>query len=336
MIIQTRSYPRAALIGNPSDGFFGRTIAFIFSNFSATVTLYESPELEIVPDLHDRTVFGSPRELASSVRQFGYYGGVRLIKATIKRFIDYCQLNNLRVEDRNFTVRYDSTIPHSLGLAGSSAIITACMKALMIFYEVYIEKPHLANLVLSVENEELGIPAGLQDRVAQAYEHPVYMNFDKDIMQRQGYGHYEMLDPKLFPPLFIAYQTQLSEGSEVVHNDLRTRYKLQDPQVLSAITQWCELTESVKTKLLEGQGNDISEEINRNFDLRKSVMNISRGNQKMIEIARSVGASAKFTGSGGAIIGTYKDETMYEVLKVKMNAENIKILKPHIVCQGCE
>ncbi|MFO8143540.1 MAG: hypothetical protein R6T78_02560, partial [Dehalococcoidales bacterium] len=40
--------PRAALIGNPSDGYFGKTIAFTFSNFQADVTLYDTPELEIL------------------------------------------------------------------------------------------------------------------------------------------------------------------------------------------------------------------------------------------------------------------------------------------------
>ena len=29
MIIQTRAYARAGLIGNPSDGYFGKTISFI-------------------------------------------------------------------------------------------------------------------------------------------------------------------------------------------------------------------------------------------------------------------------------------------------------------------
>ena len=50
MITRTYSYPRAALIGNPSDGYFGKTIAFVFSNFQAEILLYESPELIIEPD----------------------------------------------------------------------------------------------------------------------------------------------------------------------------------------------------------------------------------------------------------------------------------------------
>jgi glucuronokinase len=33
MLIHTHSYSRAALIGNPSDGYFGKTIAFTFSKY---------------------------------------------------------------------------------------------------------------------------------------------------------------------------------------------------------------------------------------------------------------------------------------------------------------
>jgi glucuronokinase len=45
MLIKTHSYARAGLLGNPSDGYFGKTIAFTFSEFFAQVTMYETPEL---------------------------------------------------------------------------------------------------------------------------------------------------------------------------------------------------------------------------------------------------------------------------------------------------
>jgi glucuronokinase len=57
MIIKSTAYARAALIGNPSDGYFGKTISFTFDNFAATVTLYETPELEILPTSRDNSVF---------------------------------------------------------------------------------------------------------------------------------------------------------------------------------------------------------------------------------------------------------------------------------------
>ena len=110
-------------------------------------------------------------ELARDVRLHGYYGGIRLLKAAVKRFHDYCGEKGILLDDRNFTLRYESSIPTQVGLAGSSAIITACFRALMAFHGVDIPRPVLANLILSVENAELRIPAGLQDRVVMVTRH---------------------------------------------------------------------------------------------------------------------------------------------------------------------
>jgi len=319
------------LLGNPSDGYYGKTIAFPFDNFSAEVTLYETPELEILPAEYDSNVFDSINELAHDVKLYGYYGGIRLLKAAVKKFHDYCTMEGIGLHDRNFTIRYKSDIPYKLGLAGSSAIITACFKALLIFFGVEIQKPVLANLVLSVEVDELEISAGLQDRVVQAYESPVYMDFNKDLMNKQGWGYYQPLNGDLFKNLYIAYRTDLAEGSEVVHNNFRERYHFGDPAVLAAIKEWIELTEKGKDALEKGNFDKLAEYINRNFDIRRSVMNISEKNISMVEIARGVGASAKFTGSGGAIIGTYRDGNMFKNLVKALNELNVHVLKPSIV-----
>ena len=86
MIIREKAYPRAALIGNPSDGYFGKTIAFVFRNYSAEVTLYESPSLEILPSVLDYNSYENMADLAGSITKFGYYGGIRLLKACVKTF----------------------------------------------------------------------------------------------------------------------------------------------------------------------------------------------------------------------------------------------------------
>ena len=331
MIITTRSYPRAALLGNPSDGYFGKTIAFTFKNFSAEVTLWETPELEILPAEYDTNIFKGIRELTADVKLFGYYGGIRLLKAAVKRFYEYCESNSLMLSDRNFTIRYHSDIPFRLGLAGSSAIITACLKALMIFYKIEIPKTILPNLILSVEKEELGIAAGLQDRVVQSYETPVYMDFNRELIESRGYGIYEPMNKDLFHHLYIAFRTDLSEGSEVVHNNFRERYDFDDPEVLNSIKQWVALTDKGKIALEKQDYHALAELINRNFDIRRTVMNISRTNIQMVELARSAGASAKFTGSGGAIIGTYTDDQMFEHLRHILSSEQIEVIKPIII-----
>lgn len=329
-MIKTISYPRAALIGNPSDGYFGKTIAFTFSNFKVEVTLNESDKLEIIPGNRDRMVFNTIDELVNEVKQNGYYGGIRLIKAAIKKLHDYCAENNIQLPEKNFTIGFTSSIPDRLGLAGSSAIVTASVKAMMQFYGIEISKPILANLILSVEKDELKIGAGLQDRVAQVYNCPVYMNFDKALMGKQGFGEYIPFDRNLLPSLYIAYRTNLSEGSEITHNNFAARYGEKEPAVLNAISQWAELTDDVWNKLQSGDKN-IAALLNRNFEIRKGVMNVSNGNLELIKTAQSVGASAKFTGSGGAIIGTYIDEKMFSELVAKMKKIGAEVIKPEIV-----
>lgn len=331
MIIETYSYPRAALIGNPSDGYFGKTIAFVFSNYCAKVQLYHTPELEILPEKMDVDNFANIDELASRVSFNGYYGGLRLIKAAIKVFHDYCKRSGIQLDNRNFTIRYCSNIPLRLGLAGSSAIITACFKALMQFYGVDIPKPILANLVLSVENKELGIAAGLQDRVAQAYEIPVFMNFAREIMEKQGYGEYEPLNGDKLPNIYIAFRRNLSEGTEVLHNSLRARYDIGEKAVLDAMEEWSQLTLQFRQALRAQDHAEMARLINRNFDLRRSLVPIAPGNIEMVELARSTGASSKFTGSGGAIIGTYTDESMYNSLVEVLGNRDIEVIKPNIL-----
>lgn len=62
------------------------------------------------------------------------------------------------------------------GLSGSSAIVCAALSCLLDFYRVrhFIKVEVRPNLVLAAE-KELGIVAGLQDRVAQVYGGLVYM-----------------------------------------------------------------------------------------------------------------------------------------------------------------
>ncbi len=324
------SYPRAAVIGNPSDGFYGKTIAFVFDNYRAEVTLSPIPSgIHIQPATIDKVSYSSPKQMVDHLNQYGYYGGIRLIKATVKKF--YEKFDHVDLHKQGFELRYQSNIPVRVGMAGSSAIITATMKALMSYYDVSLDKPLLANLILSVETEELGIPAGLQDRVAQVYECPVFMSFDRELMQNQGYGEYRKMNKSDFSKFYIAYAQSSAEGSEVVHNNLRQRFDKQEIQVVSAMEELAELTQEVYGLVSRKMIADIGEKMNRNFDIRARICRIAVSQKRMIELARSCGASAKFTGSGGAIIGRYKDDYMFDNLVELMKKHNIIVIKPNIV-----
>ena len=89
MIITRKGYARVALLGNPSDGFFGKTIALQIHNFAAEVQVWESPELSLKPHPEfDPTSFPSLEALRATASAQGYYGGLRLILAACKKFAD--------------------------------------------------------------------------------------------------------------------------------------------------------------------------------------------------------------------------------------------------------
>lgn len=330
MIIETRAFARAGLLGNPSDGYFGKTISIVVRNFGAHISLYETPELHIEPMDQDLNIYKNIHDLVESVNLTGYYGASRLVKAAIKKFAEYCVQNNLKLNGKNFTVRYHSSIPRQVGLAGSSAIVTATFRALMKFYKVSIPDELLPSIILATEVEELGINAGLQDRVIQVYEGCVFMDFERKTLETKGYGKYEKLDPRLLPKLYIAYKTNLGKVSGAVFNDLKARYEKGDQMALASLNRIAALAEEGKEVILKRDYKRLSQLINENFDERQKIMNISDSNLELVQTARACGASAKFTGSGGSIIGIYQDDDMLKKLIIELKAINARVIKPHI------
>ena len=331
MIIESRAYARAGLLGNPSDGYFGKTISVIVRNFGAIVLLYQTPELVIEETEIDRNSFRNIYHICENIRRNGYYGGQRLIKAVIKRFCEYCDLNQIRLSNKNFTIRYESSIPRQVGLAGSSAIATATMRALMQFYDVQIPIEQIPSIVLAAETEELALNAGLQDRVIQTYEGCVYMDFDKKYMEKSNHGKYERLDPALLPPLYIAYKTDLSKVSGPVFNNLKERYNNGDELVHQTIRELADVASDGRKAIINRDYKTLNQLIDHNFDLRCKIMNISASNMELVRVARESGASAKFSGSGGAIIGMYPNDETLNRLVVNLKKINARVIKPYIV-----
>ncbi len=331
-LLRRCAYARAGLMGNPSDGYHGKTLSVVLRNFRAEVVLYEWEDVEIVLTQEDRVRFRSVKELVRDVDLHGYYGGIRLVKATIKKFVDFCR-DRFPLHDRNFSIRYETSIPRQVGLAGSSAIIVATLRALMDFYAVSLPLDVQPSLVLSVEREELGIAAGLQDRVVQVYGGLVHMDFSREAMvQKYGLlcGRYEPLDPALLPPLYVAYSEEAGEPTEVFHNNLRARYDQGEAQVVEAMRQFARLAQEARDALVARQPARLAPLINRNFDLRRAICRLPAAHIRMIEVARSVGASAKFAGSGGAIIGTCESEAMFDALVRELRPLGCRVFRPEI------
>ena len=330
MLIKTTSFARAGLLGNPSDGYFGKTISFAFSNFSAELTMYETPELGFVPGEVDDATFDSPEDLLKEIQLFGYYGGIRLMKAVAKLFFLYCRDHGIEIPRKNFTVRYVSNIPRLVGLSGSSAICTAMLKALQQFYDVEVPLEYAPTLCLEAERDELGIQCGLQDRVIQMYEGCVFMDFEKTLVETTGHGRYERLDPTLLPNLYIAYDPQRAEVSGKYHKKLRVLFEEKKPDILAAMSEFADIAQRGRDALLAGRQKELPALVNANFDLRDRIFNVAPANRRMVMTARSAGASAKFAGSGGAIVGTYEDEAQFARLAHALAEIGCQTIKPTI------
>ncbi|KAI8075143.1 ribosomal protein S5 domain 2-type protein [Gongronella butleri] len=314
--IRVKSYARVGLMGNPSDGFFGCTMSLLIANFWAQVTLVPNASasdasIELLTHrFADGRRFGTAQSLAACCEQDGYDHGDRLLLACIKVFIRYCQENRLAQVDaktRGFRLGFLTNIPRQVGLAGSSAIVSACWRALMQYHgldEAHIPLAKQASLVLQVEVDELGIAAGLQDRVSQIYGGLVFMDFNKEYMEANGHGQYTPLPVSLVPDLYLAYIAH-PEDSGKVHSTVKKRFLDGDKQVIDAMKNFASYARDARDALQQGAHDKFADLMTCNFEMRRKTYGdavVGAANLRMVELVRQFGGHAKFCGSGGAII----------------------------------
>jgi glucuronokinase len=261
---------RAALAGNPSDGYGGAVLAITLPDRRARAVARPAPTLVVRPD-------------------------AALVEATVRRFAREVDETALRT-----SVEWSTSIPRGVGLGGSSAIVIATLRALCDLHAVRLEPMALAACALAVETEDLGIAAGPQDRVAQSHGGVTFMEFAGDR------SRCERLKPQL-PPLAVAWRAEASEDSGRVHGDLRERFARGEPGVREAIAALAAAARRARAAVLAGDRDELARCVDASFDARRALMTLDPRHVEMIEIARANGAGSNFTGSGGAIIAVCRD-----------------------------
>lgn len=335
-IVKSRSFARAGFLGNPSDGYYGKTISFSFTEFFVDLRLSASSRLRFVPGEVDDATFDSPRQLVRDLRLYGYYGGIRMLKAVSKLFFEWCEEHSVELDDQNFTAEYQINIPRLVGLSGSSAICSAMLKALMEFYNVEIPLEDQPTITMNAEREELGIACGLQDRVAQIYNGVTFMDFERSLVESTGHGKYERLDIAAMPNIYIAYDPNRAEESGKAHKKVKKLFQQQNNDVVAAMKEFADIAQKGRDAIVAGKLDLIPELVNANFDLRDRIFNVSEENRKMVMVARQAGASAKFAGSGGAIVGTFEDEAQYDTLVKNLAKIGCRTFIPKIATKADE
>jgi len=253
---------RAALVGNPSDGYGGAVLSMPVPAYAATVTVRETSA-----------------DTAALARN--------LLDATQARFsADVAPVQHVHLHA-------NTTIPRSVGLAGSSAIVIAALRALAQHCGTEVNNREVAELAHTIERVDLDIPGGRQDQMIQADTsgRPLLMEFAEPM-------HYRALAPRP-TDVFVLWSASGEQPSSVPHRDLRSRaHELE--------TVWAELAALARqaaVALEAGDHDALGSAIDDTFHLRESIMAIEPMHRHMIDVARGAGAPCNFAGSGGAISG---------------------------------
>lgn len=290
---------RVGLLGNPSDGFGGKVMAFALRNFGARVTLTPRPAgagFRLADDAATAADLDSLRAALPHLVE-----AAPLIGAAVLMFQGHCAVHGLDAAPLDAAFECTSDIPREVGMAGSSAIVTATLNALCAAHDVSIPRAEQAELALRAETELLGIAAGPQDRVIQAYRGFVWMDFS--LPGPRSKANYERLQANLLPSTFVAWDPDTGTSSGVVHSDVTARWQRREPDVVAAIETFPRLAEEGLACLRAGDLDGFRARVDRNFDVRRTIWQLAERDLEMVRIGREAGAAVKFTGSGGAVVG---------------------------------
>jgi glucuronokinase len=263
---------RAALAGNPSDGYGGAVVAVPIPDLAAFASAESADWFSVNaqdPDLHC------------------------LLTETALAFADAVG------RPADVVVSATTTIPRSVGLAGSSALIISALRVLAATIGHRFESIALAELALRIERERLGVEAGLQDRLVQSVGHLVSMRFDPVGFTR--------LKPPGALPLFVVWTEAASQASDTVHRSLRRRFDAGDPHVVASMNGLAAQAARAEAAITSGDGARLAEAMNRTFEIRSMMIDIDAATRSLIDRAVGAGAAANSAGSGGSIVGLARD-----------------------------
>jgi len=157
------------------------------------------------------------------------------------------------------------------------------------------------------------------------------MDFGK-MQSVNGYlcGDYAALESTSLPPIYLAWSLTGGEPTEVFHNNLKQRYDAGESTVVNAMQELVDLTDESLVAVKTGDHARLSELMDRNFDIRQSISDLNPHHVEMVRAARACGVSAKYAGSGGAIVGVCTEDKVFESLKQHLRSIGCEVVRPVI------
>ena len=291
--IVTNCAARAALAGNPSDGYGGAVVAVPIADLTAVATLQETVGQAFSVTTSDADLVELLDATAGTYRD--RFGGLPSVVASVS-----------------------TSIPRSVGLAGSSALVIALLRALGAWDNHKWDPIELAELALSVERDRLGIEAGLQDRLVQAVGRPVAMTFDP--------VSFEVVDIPDDFCLFVAWSTTDATPSATVHSSLRRRYDGGDATVHGAMLDLATQAARARRGVKEGDAALLADAMHRTMAIRLQIVELSDEQRRLVEVGRGAGAAVNSAGSGGSVVGLARHPEHLATVEASYSAEGFEFL----------
>jgi glucuronokinase len=321
--------PRVGLIGNPSDLYRGKVVAFTFDAFETEVRVEPMTAGVELGSGAGALRFEDWGQLVAHLEPRRGSNGADLLGAALQQLLGHApQLNRLAVGDPRgaFRVSFTTDVPRQAGLSGSSAIVIAALRAWSRWFGLQCSPFELSELALAAETEGLGLVAGPQDRVVQAYGGLLAMDF----REARDAGSYERLDPTLLPDLLIAWDDRVGENSSAVHHDVRERWQAGDGHVREVMARFPALVERGLAVLERGDQAALADVIDANFDARAEVFPISSQDRRAIDLGRALDAGTKFCGSGGAVLVLPRDPDSMTAIEQAYREAGYRTLRPRV------
>lgn len=297
--ISSYAHARVGLLGNPSDLYGGKGLGFAVEQLRATVTLADAPAIELPNDL----LRAGWTQLAPVLAGAG-------IDANARPFVASCT----------------SDIPFQAGLSGSSALLVAALTAWSRWFGLPLSPSRTAELAWRAENETLGIRAGALDRLVQAHGGLLAMDFAAPFAA----GAVARLDPATLPPLLLAWHGVPSQSSGDVHAPIWARFQAGDHAVRRVMAALAHNAERGRAALERQDRAAFLACVDHNFDLRAEAFAIAPADRELVQLGRSLGAAAKFPGSGGAALFACRDDDQREAVDAACRQRGHTTLRPTV------
>lgn len=281
---------RIHLAGNPSDGYGGAVLSTVVPEFAATVRAAVAERVSVSGPAQ---VWDALADLRADTAHHGHDGGNRLVTAAL------VALDRLLPPDHQRTplsVDWSTTIPRSVGLGGSSAIVIATMRAALACWGLEVPAFELAEAALLAETDELGIAAGIADRVAQVAGTTVLTDCREPAT---------VVTPIPVPvpmPVMLAWSPAAAEPSGRYHAELRTRFDAGEAGVVTAMADLADLAEAAAEALLGHDRAAFAAACDASLRAREALGSVPSAAMAPVADLRAAGAGVNFAGSGGALV----------------------------------